>query len=204
MSKDKGERIHVEHAFHLGEKAVARRRKLMGIGGTLAALSFVGAAAVASGDSDVKQANEAQVQAAEQQQLIKEITRPDSFNDGTYRIIISDSLNIRNAPIRQDGNTIEWSDIVKIEGKSITGAKSFDDDKPYIKTGQSPSNPNEKADWIELSVQVKNGAEIIDTDAFVAKTKETSEFVQELKSGTTKPLNQATEADLLGNVTINH
>ncbi|HYM65559.1 MAG TPA: hypothetical protein VES68_03695 [Candidatus Sulfotelmatobacter sp.] len=192
-----------EQAYNRYERSLARRRKLSGVAKAIGALTLVGGLYVAASNSDFQQATQDEAYAQKQEQLIKEqLVKPDSFNDGTYRIIITDQLNVRKMPELQN-NTVEWKDIIEIGGKNIQGAASFDVDKPYIKTGQNVSDPTLNGEWIELDAKVRDGSTIIDEELFIAKAPETSDFVQAIKSGITKPLARATQDDNLESVTVN-
>ena len=203
-----GKVIHMEQAFHVGERAAARRRRLSTIGRVAAAAVLTTAGVVGLGKiaEGTAQSQAMDSYDAKMEQLaIENLYKADRFKDGKYEIVISNpddntELNLRAGPYIEN-NVLDWNQVDSIDGTKIpAGTNSFIIEDPLISTGQDPANKDQPADWISLDLTLKDGK---NQRAFIFNGEQTSGHIQALESGAIKPLSQSTESDNLGNVTIN-
>ncbi len=200
--------IHMEQAFHVGERAAARRRRLSTVGKVAAAAVLATAGAIGLGKiSDGLPQSQAMdsYDAKLEQSAIENLYKADRFKDGKYEIIISNpddntELNLRKAPYIEN-NVLDWNQVDSIDGTKIpAGTNSFIIEDPLISTGQDPVDKTQSADWISLDLTLKDGES---QRAFIFNGEQTSGHIQALESGAIKPLSQSTESDNIGSVTIN-
>lgn len=203
--------IHMEQAFHVGERAAARRRRLTTAGKVAAAavLATAGALGLGKITDGLPQSQAAESFDAKQEQVAKnELYKADQFYDGKLNITIhlpneNTKLNLRNAPIIEN-NTIDWKDVISIDGTNIPpGTNSFSIEDPLIAIGQDPVDKTQSADWISLDIIKRNAdGQTEDERAFILNGEQTSTHVKVVESGAIKPLSMSTDNDHIGKVTV--
>lgn len=184
----------VEHAYNVHEKHEARRKLIKTRVKTLLATGVAAATFLGVGKA---------IESGAERNY-----NPDSYYDGKVEVVMSDNLNVREAPIviindSEPPNTVSWDQVKEINGVKVGESESFIIDSPLITEGDDPmSEGAEKGSWITFNAKVDNGLGLEDEKLYVSLSAATNEYVKPIESGSFIKLDSYTSNQDLGKVTV--
>jgi hypothetical protein len=184
----------VEHAYSVSQRAEARRKLIKTRVKTLLATGVAAATFLGVGKA-IENGAETNY-------------NPDSYYDGKVEIVMSDNLNVREAPIvitndSEPPNTVNWDRVKEINGVKVEGSESFVIDNPLITEGDDPlSEGAERGSWITFDAKVDNGLGVDDEKLYVSLSSATNDYVKPVETGSFIKLDSFTSNQDLGSVTV--
>lgn len=185
--------LQKEHAYNQRERSEARR-KLIG----KKVKTVIAAGAMAATFLGVGKAIEENAESKYQ---------PDSYYNGSVEVVLSENLNIREAPIvisndSEPPNTVDWNQIDEINGVKIEGAEKIIINNPVITEGDDPASIGGESPWITLKAKVEQAiGDPREETLYINFSGATTDYVKPIESGSFIKLSGEPAANL-GNVSI--
>ena len=164
------ESIQVEHAH----RALAKRRRFTGPIKAIASAGLAIATITVVGNA--------------MEQGEKNHFKPDSYYGGTVEINMNENLNLRETPIIISDpniapNTVNWHDVVQINGVNIKGKDNFVIEKPLITEGDNPEASDEKSPWITFQATIDQPLTGPKTETLYINFSATRDYVKPIETG---------------------